>query len=266
MSGKGFVLIHRNIEDFWVWDTEEPFDRRSAFVDLIMMMNHTDREILFDRELFTVKRGEKVTSLRDLSNRWKWSTKKVSTFLGLLEKSGTIELNKNSRCTIIKLRNYDSYQLPDASEHTKKKHSGNSAEPIRQQQGSGGEPTEKTNNKLNILNKSDKLNEPDELNEVSVRTHAHGKLNNVFLSSSDYERFKSDYPFTYERIIDELSVKIATGDPRYQKGHIGHLYVFAKNYKGKNQEDDICSSYDIQLAMQRSLQVDPNKTKYDIRC
>lgn len=39
MADKGWVKIHRAIEDSGIWQHKEPFDKRSAWIDLIMMAN-----------------------------------------------------------------------------------------------------------------------------------------------------------------------------------------------------------------------------------
>jgi hypothetical protein len=49
--GKGYVSIHREIFDHWVWK-EKPFSRGQAWIDLIMMANHCDAKIMFDGTIY----------------------------------------------------------------------------------------------------------------------------------------------------------------------------------------------------------------------
>ena len=94
--------------------------------------------------------------------------------------------------------------------------------------------------------------------ESAAHAHAHGKLNNVFITDDEYKAFCRQYSFA-DAVIDELSVKIATGDPKYSTGHLGHLYVFANNYNERKAPAQ--PSYDIDTAMKRAYALDPTKTK-----
>ena len=118
MSNDGYFLVHRKIQDCWIWTSDEPFDRRSAWIDIIMMANHKDTKILFDGELVTVKRGQRITSIRALAARWKWGKAKVSEFLKVLEEDGMITKESDSRRTLLTVINYGFYQLSSDSERT----------------------------------------------------------------------------------------------------------------------------------------------------
>lgn len=205
MSKKGFVLIHRDIQKSWIWDSNEPFDKRSAFTDLILMMNHEERKIQFNGEIITVERGSKVTSLRDLAQRWGWSTKKVSGFLSRLEEGGTAIIERNTRFTLIKLVNYDIYQPSTKSKETVKKQAGNSEVTLR-----------KTNNKLNELNTLNKTLSKDSVCDKGA--HPRGKFGNVFLTDAEYEEYRQQYQ-DIDTIIEELSASIETQPGKYGKGH-----------------------------------------------
>lgn len=107
----GWIKLYRSIMNHWVWEVREPFCRRAAFVDLLMLVNKEDKEIEFDNKLILVKRGERITSLKYLSDRWGWSTTKLNNFLKLLESDQIITLKKDSRKTLIKICNYEDYQV-----------------------------------------------------------------------------------------------------------------------------------------------------------
>lgn len=109
----GWISIHRKIQQSDIWLDKEPFDKRSAWIDLIMMANHEDKQILFNGKFMEVKRGEKITSLKQLSDRWRWSTGKVKRFLNLLESGSMIELKTKRRYTSYKVVNYNVYQNED---------------------------------------------------------------------------------------------------------------------------------------------------------
>lgn len=109
----GWISIYRKIQQSDIWLDKEPFDKRSAWIDLIMMANHEDKQILFNGKFIEVKRGEKITSLKQLSDRWRWSTGKVKRFLKLLESGSMIELKTKRRYTSYKVVNYNVYQNED---------------------------------------------------------------------------------------------------------------------------------------------------------
>ena len=108
-SDKGYIKLYRDIRDNWVWE-DKPFARGQAWADLIMMMNHKDREVFYDGRMITVKRGSRITSLRKLGERWGWSRHKVSEFLDDLEKSGMITQKRDSKKTLINVIKYDFFQ------------------------------------------------------------------------------------------------------------------------------------------------------------
>lgn len=118
----GWISIHRKIQQSDIWLDKEPFDKRSAWIDLIMMANHEDRQVLFDGKFIEVKRGEKITSLRMLSERWRWSRNKVKRFLKLLEIGSMIELKIDHQKTTYKIVNYNVYQNEDISKRPQKDH------------------------------------------------------------------------------------------------------------------------------------------------
>ena len=139
-TDKGYIKVYRDIRDHWIWtDEEEPFSRGQAWIDLIMMVNHNDKDVLFNGRLIHVEKGCRITSLRRLSERWKWSIHKVSDFLNLLEKEGMISQVRDSKKTLITLINYGVYQSDKGSKGTVKERpsntQGNHKENRRKSQG-----------------------------------------------------------------------------------------------------------------------------------
>lgn len=108
----GWIRLHRQIQECWIWDSseEEPFNRATAWIDILLSCNHADKKIIFDGQPYIVKRGEWITSLVGLGNRWCWGRKKVSNFLNLLESDGMIEQERNNKRTLIRVLNYDVFQ------------------------------------------------------------------------------------------------------------------------------------------------------------
>lgn len=124
-TDKGYIKLYRDIRDNFVWD-DKPFSKGQAWIDLLMMANHKDKEMLFNGSLIVVKRGSRVTSLHKLAERWGWSSHKVSDFLLILEETGMISHQRDSKKTLINVINYSFYQDAENQKGTVKGQSRNS--------------------------------------------------------------------------------------------------------------------------------------------
>lgn len=131
MASQGWISVHRKIEDDWLWK-DKPFSRGQAWVDLLLMANHEDSKILFNGELIEVKRGQRITSIKKLCDRWGWSNKKVKRFLELLQEDDKIGLEIAPRkATTITIVNYSFYQ-DEAPAKAPEKHHGSITEAHKQ--------------------------------------------------------------------------------------------------------------------------------------
>ena len=118
-SGKGWIKLSRDITDHWLWQ-EKPFDKKSAWIDLILMANHKDKTIFFSGAPLLIKRGQLVTSEKKLSERWGWSRNKTRAFLGQLKVQGMILAEGTAKGTTLTLVNYDNFQGRGPAEGTAK--------------------------------------------------------------------------------------------------------------------------------------------------
>ncbi|WP_218697282.1 DnaD domain-containing protein [Mammaliicoccus sciuri] len=125
----GWISLHRSIENHWLYEEDRKFSKFEAWIDLLLMVNHKDNKTIMDGKLVTVKRGQRITSLRKLGDRWKWSLTKVDSFLRLLEEDKMIVVKKDTKKTLVTIVNYDVYQNIDLekrhrkdSEKTEKEH------------------------------------------------------------------------------------------------------------------------------------------------
>lgn len=118
---RGFIKLYRKIEDSTMWlNNEEPFDSRSAWIDLLLMANHKDNSFIMGLKKINIKRGQKWTSSIKLSNRWSWNRRKVMQFLRLLQNEGMIYLEVTNRGLLITIVNYSIYQDFSKGERTAK--------------------------------------------------------------------------------------------------------------------------------------------------
>ena len=110
-KSKGWVIIDRTLCDNPIWKNTEPFDRRSAWIDLILMVNHEDGEFMTRTgENIKITRGSTFTSIRHLADRWHWSNGKVCRFLEYLSGTRSVTLTGTQTGTLISLVKYEDFQ------------------------------------------------------------------------------------------------------------------------------------------------------------
>ncbi|WOA37346.1 DnaD domain protein [Enterococcus faecalis] len=149
MAIGGWIKLYRTIQDHWIWENPQYL---KWWLDLILMANHQDRKILFDGELKTVKVGERITSEKKLSERWKVSRNTVRKFLDLLVKDDMIELSRSRQNgTWYKVSNYAEYQ--SFSEIKKQRSEQQAAHQTEQRTEHKQEPKEPKNLRNNNNNK-----------------------------------------------------------------------------------------------------------------
>ena len=94
---EGWIALYRQIRDSWIWKNNEPFDKRSAWIDLLLTVNHKSKKIPFENDFIEIERGQTLTSIKQLAERWKWSRHKVSDFLDQLEQDTMIVQVRDNR-------------------------------------------------------------------------------------------------------------------------------------------------------------------------
>ncbi|QKE72678.1 DnaD domain protein [Arthrobacter citreus] len=153
----GWISLHRKVRDNWLFAEKRSFSKFEAWVDLLMEVNHQDNKFLLGNELIDVKRGQKVTSMKQLSERWCWSKDKTYKFVKLLESEQMLEVKSNTKRTVITIVNYDCYQLHETQKHT----------PTEHKNYANSTPTD-TNNNDNNDNNENKINHYNSELEKSV--------------------------------------------------------------------------------------------------
>ena len=74
------------------------------------MANHKDKKILFNGEMIVVQRGQYLTSMVKLADKWMWSRPTVLKFLKLLENDKMITRLSDNTKTLITIENYSVFQ------------------------------------------------------------------------------------------------------------------------------------------------------------
>ena len=106
---QGWSSVHRQIQEHWLW-ADKPFSKGQAWIDMLMLANHEDKQILFGRKIIDVKSGSFITSEVKLAERWEWARQKVRDFLDLLKEEKMINKVSDNKKTTIFIENYAEYQ------------------------------------------------------------------------------------------------------------------------------------------------------------
>jgi len=109
----GWIKLERVVLDTLIWDNDQPFDDRSAYIDLRLRANYTDRDFRAkkSRDVIHIHENELMTSLGHLAERWHWSKNKVIRYLKMLEDGGFVKVIPYAVGTMIKLENIDNSRI-----------------------------------------------------------------------------------------------------------------------------------------------------------
>ncbi len=107
---QGWIKLHRKLYAHDLFQEERVFSKFEAWVDLLMMANHKADKVMINSTWVPVKRGQRLTSMKQLAERWRWSRGKVKNFLDLLKEDGMLTYEVTSKYTLLTVENYDFYQ------------------------------------------------------------------------------------------------------------------------------------------------------------
>lgn len=110
-KNKGYIPLWRDLQDHWLWQSPKPFDERSAWVDLLMSVNHEERKLLINNQVIIIRPGQKWTSYRTLARQWNWSKDRVSRFIRLLKSDGMIQTDETRNGTLLTVVNWEKFTI-----------------------------------------------------------------------------------------------------------------------------------------------------------
>lgn len=204
MGNNGWVAIHRSIKDNWVWE-DKPFSKGQAWIDLIMTANHEDVIKTVKGRPHKFEKGTVSMSQRKLADRWGWSRDKVIHFLHDLCTTGMIE-KQSKDYTIIKLVNWDKFQVEHSKKQTTKQTTDQSSEQTTGQT--------LNNNDLTMNNNYDNREEQP-LPEIKAPKYPTGKYNNVMLTQEEAVKLSGEFPAEAAGMIEKLSEYMETTGKKY---------------------------------------------------
>lgn len=119
---EGFLRLSRRFFSNEMWNEARTFSSCEAWLDLIQSARFEAtprKESIGGREI-SYSRGQYLASIRFLSQRWKWSEKKVRSFLVHLRKKGMITVECNQGMNLITLCKYEEYNPMGTTKGTSK--------------------------------------------------------------------------------------------------------------------------------------------------
>lgn len=219
----------------------------------------------FSVDGYEIKRGSFITSVGRIGKELGLSVQSVRTALNKLKSTGEISVIATHKYSIVIVNNYDKYQVATKStrefQHTKAQISTN------HQQSENGLNTEKMSVDIKTL-----TNEPENFNKVSEknqqhnkedilkkkiikekrRKRPHGKFSNVYLSDSEIDLLRRDYPDFYLDKITRLSCYLMNTNKEYDNHYLklvewieADKVADTEKLKRKNDMVTHKASYDI---------------------
>lgn len=123
MNETGYVKVFRS---FLEWEWHDQQSMVTVFIHCILLANWKNKQYHGQ----TVKRGSFLTSSAKLANICGLSRNTVSKCLKRLQETGELELQTSRTGTIVTVKNYNQYQIPDGEvaqnmTHELRNHVGN---------------------------------------------------------------------------------------------------------------------------------------------
>ena len=106
----GYIKLFRDIEQSDIWNMDEPFSPRDAWIDLLLLASHKDHQILKNGKVIESKRGQVNRSVTQLADKWQWSRGKVRRYLSCLEKMQMVTIKRYAHGQVLTIENYAKWQ------------------------------------------------------------------------------------------------------------------------------------------------------------
>ncbi len=139
MENQGWIKLHRKL-------LESSFASKpttlSLFIHLLLMANHEDNSFLFNQEEITIKKGQLLTGLLQLSKKAGLTIMQTRYALSSLKVTNTLTIKTTNKFSIITILNYEQYQ--DINKQNNK--------PVTNQQQTSNKPVTTNNNDKNDKN------------------------------------------------------------------------------------------------------------------
>ena len=224
MAEKGWIKLHRQLQDCPLWYCER-FSKGQAWVDLLLMANHSDKKIVFNGQMMVVKRGQYLTSMLKLAEKWQWDRKTVKSFLSLLSRDKMISVETDNHKTLITIENYSIFQMCDSDDMD----NGTDTE-ITNGADNSTDTTLDTNN--NVKNYKNDKNEGE-----YTRTHEEVDFDAIWKYTFDAYPKKSNHASAKVEWMTRLAEVVEPNRKAVATMIWEAMQLYFKDYKENNQDD-----------------------------
>jgi hypothetical protein len=141
----GYIYLHRQIIEHWLWTKKRIFSEVEAWLDILLEVRwkqEPTKPIKIKNRYLVCNHAESICSLETWAKRWNWNKSKVVRFLDVLKKDNMIDTQNETVTIRLKVLNYDIYQCKR-----------NDNETITERERNASETQLKPNNKDNKENK-----------------------------------------------------------------------------------------------------------------
>jgi len=107
--GEGYIYLHREILDHWVYKEPEAF---KIWVTLLLLASHKEKSAPFSGGVIELKPGMFITSRPSLARRSGVHESKINRLLKRFEIEQQIEQRISNQCRVISVVNWPEYQWP----------------------------------------------------------------------------------------------------------------------------------------------------------
>lgn len=246
----GWIKLHRQIKEHWIWEDAERF---KWWMDILMSSNHKDKKMMLTGGISTVKRGSFHTSEKKLSERWNISRNRVRRFIELLESDNMIITKKSKNGTTIEVCNYGIYQGKEDEEkqpmeQRMKQQIEQPAKQISDNSRNNKETTSETTDGTRLKNEKNCKNEKNYKNEKKKESAFDFFENNGFGFMTQYTTEDLNY---YINLFENDSDEIVTAALKIAKDRNKVAWSYAKgilnDWLNSNlQSIDQVRAYEIQ--------------------
>jgi hypothetical protein len=122
---EGWIKLHRQSMDHWLYKTKKPKSRREAWEDMLLLVNYEEKKTLIRGQVYECGIGQSLLSLESWAKQFNWSKQMVRTFFALLEKDKMLTLEGLQYTTRLTICNYAQYQQQATHEQHTKQHTAN---------------------------------------------------------------------------------------------------------------------------------------------
>jgi DNA replication protein DnaD len=109
-KNSGWIKLYRQLQHNPIWQSSEPFSRRDAWIDLLLLANHEERVIIVNGKKKVIGEGQHWTSYRILADRWHWSYEKVRRYFALLNELDMVRITVTPNGSLVTIVNYSFFQ------------------------------------------------------------------------------------------------------------------------------------------------------------